>query len=149
MRWKGQRQDKMKRSLDSQPFTSRQGGEKATHTQAWAFFFFFKRFKSGTRTSKVKVLVTQSCLALCSLPGSSVHGISQARILEWVALPFSRGSSRPRDWTWVSCIAGRFFTIWATRISYINAYMWNLEKWYTDEPICRAGIEMQRERMDL
>ena len=51
----------------------------------------------------------------CSLPGSSVHGILQARILEWVAIPFSRGSSWPRDWTWVSCIAGRFFTIWATR----------------------------------
>ena len=51
-----------------------------------------------------------------SLPGSSVHGIHQARILEWVAIPFSRGSSRPRDWTWVSCIAGRFFT---TRDRYI------------------------------
>ena len=47
----------------------------------------------------------------CSLPGSSVHGILQARILEQVAIPFSRGSSQPRDWTWVSCIAGRLFTI--------------------------------------
>ena len=45
-----------------------------------------------------------------SLPGSSVHGILQARILEWVALPFSRGSFQPRDWTQVSCIAGGFFT---------------------------------------
>ena len=66
------------------------------------------------------VLVPQSCLTLCepmdcSLPGSSVHGICQARILEWVAISFSRGSSRPRDQTWVFCIAGRFFTIWATR----------------------------------
>ena len=43
------------------------------------------------------------------------HGILQARVLEWVAIPFSRGSSQPRDWTWVSCIAGRFFTSWATR----------------------------------
>ena len=51
----------------------------------------------------------------CSPPGSSVCGISQARILEWVAIPFSRGSSGPRDRTHVSCIAGRFFTIWATR----------------------------------
>ena len=49
----------------------------------------------------------------CSLPGSSIHGNLQARILEWVAIPFSRGSSWPRDWIWVSCIAGRFFTIWA------------------------------------
>ena len=51
----------------------------------------------------------------CSPPGSSVHGISQARILEWVAIPFSRGSSQPRAQTWVSCIAGRFFTVCATR----------------------------------
>ena len=51
----------------------------------------------------------------CSLSDSSVHGILQARILEWVAISFSRGSSWPRDWTWVSCIAHRFFTIWATR----------------------------------
>ena len=61
----------------------------------------------------------QSCLTLCnpmdcSPPGSSVQGILQARILEWVATPFSRGSSWPRDWTEVSGIAGRFFTIWAT-----------------------------------
>ena len=50
----------------------------------------------------------------CSLPGSSVHGIFQARVLEWVAISFSRGSSWPRDWTQVSHIAGRHFTIWAT-----------------------------------
>ena len=49
----------------------------------------------------------------CSPPSSSVHGILQARILEWVAIPFSRGSSQPRDWTQVSCIGGRSFTIWA------------------------------------
>ena len=62
------------------------------------------------------MLVTQSCLMLWDpvdyIPlGSSVHGILQARILEWVAVPFSRGSSRPKVQTWVSCIAGRFFTI--------------------------------------
>ena len=51
----------------------------------------------------------------CSPPGSSVHGIIQARTLEWVAFPFSRGSSRPRDQIQVSRIAGRFFSIWATR----------------------------------
>ena len=51
----------------------------------------------------------------CSLPGSSVHGIFQARILEWVAIPFSMGSSRLRLQTWVSCIIGRFFTICSTR----------------------------------
>ena len=66
--------------------------------------------------SAVCVLVAQSCLTLCdpidySLPGSSVHEILQARILEWIAIPFSRGSPRPRDQTWVSGIAGRLFTI--------------------------------------
>ena len=52
----------------------------------------------------------------CSPPGSSVHGILQARMLEWVAIPFSRGSSQPRDWTQVICIAGSFFTVWATQL---------------------------------
>ena len=51
----------------------------------------------------------------CSLPGFSVHEILQARILEWVAVSFSRDFSQPRDWTQVSLIAGRFFTIWDTR----------------------------------
>ena len=50
----------------------------------------------------------------CSLPDSSVHGIFQARVLEWIAISSSRGSSQPRDQTQVSHIAGRFFTIWAT-----------------------------------
>ena len=55
----------------------------------------------------------------CSLPGSSVHGIFQARILEWVAISSSRGSSWPRDWTWVSRTAGKFFTIWATMEAHV------------------------------
>ena len=62
------------------------------------------------------VLVTQSCLTLwdptdCSPLGSSVHRILQARILEWVAIPFSRGSSRLRERTQASCIAGGLFTL--------------------------------------
>ena len=62
----------------------------------------------------------QSCSTLCntmdcSPSGSSVHEISQTRILEWVTISSSRGSSQLRDWTWVSYTAGRFFTIWATR----------------------------------
>ena len=75
---------------------------------------------------KVKVLVIQSCPTLYnptdSLPGSSIHGILQARLLEWFAIPFSRGSFQPRDWTQVSCIAGRFFTIWATREALFDLY---------------------------
>ena len=72
---------------------------------------------SSTANREVKRSeVAQSCPTLCnpmdcSLPGSSVHGIFQARILEWVAISFSRGSSQPRDQTPVSCIAGRRFTI--------------------------------------
>ena len=58
-----------------------------------------------------------------SLSGPSVHGILQARILEWVAIPFSRGSSWPRDWTQFSHITGRFFTVWATRQALVISYM--------------------------
>ena len=68
----------------------------------------------------VCVLGTQLCPTLskptdCSPPGSSDHGILQVRILEWVAIPFSRGSSQLRDQSQVSCTAGGFFTLWATR----------------------------------
>ena len=64
--------------------------------------------------------VAQLCVPLCnpmdcSLPGSSIHVIFQARILEWVAISFCRRSSWPRDWTWVSLFVGRHFTIWAAR----------------------------------
>ena len=67
-------------------------------------------------------LVVQLCLTLCnpmdcSPPGFSVHGILQARILEWIAIPFSR-TSQPRDWTLVSSITGRFVTIWSIGKSY-------------------------------
>ena len=68
---------------------------------------------------KVKMLVAQLCTTLCnpmdcSPPGNSVHRILPLTILEWVAIPFSRESSWPRDWSQVTRIAGRFFTIWAT-----------------------------------
>ena len=66
------------------------------------------------------VCVAHLCPAICNpmdcgSPGSSAHGILQAGILEWVAFPFSKVSSQPRDQTCISCIAGRFFTSWATR----------------------------------
>ena len=66
--------------------------------------------KAGLKV-KVKLLSQMDC----SLPDSSLQGIFQARVLEWVAISFSMGSSQPRDWTQVSCIAGRQFTTWATR----------------------------------
>ena len=61
------------------------------------------------------VKVTQSCPTLCDPVDYTVHGILQARILEWVSFPFSRGSSQPKDQTQVSHIAGGFFMSWATR----------------------------------
>ena len=68
----------------------------------------------------------------CSLPGSSVHGIFQAIVLEWIAISFSSGSSRPRDRTQVSRIVDRRFTIWATRedlIRLIRLLLFPKEKW--------------------
>ena len=91
------------------------------------FHFFACTFKSNLLFSLLLVLwsksesdVAQSCPTLCdpkacNLPGFSVHGIFQANVLEWVAISFSRGSSWSRDRTQVSCIAGRRFTLWATR----------------------------------
>ena len=77
--------------------------------------------KQWTNSNKYeRVLVAQSCLTLCNpmdynLPDSCVQGILKGRILEWVSIPFSRGSSWSRDQIWISHTAGRFFTIWATR----------------------------------
>ena len=94
--------------------------------------------------------VAQSCLTLCnpvdcSLPGSSVHGILQSRILEWVTISFSRGSSRPGDQTRVSRIGGRRFNLWDTD----HNKLWKILKemgipdHLTDlpleKPICRSG----------
>ena len=91
--------------------------------ELFCFLHFIKNLPFILHSSKVKkrkVLVTQLCLTFCdpmdcSPPGSSVHRILQARILECVAILFSRGSSPARDQTQVSHIAGRFFTLWATR----------------------------------
>ena len=68
----------------------------------------------------MKVKVTQSCQTLCDPMDYTVHGIPQARILEWVASPFSRGSSQTTDRTQVSRIAGGFFTSWTTREAYLE-----------------------------
>ena len=72
------------------------------------------------RAMRKEVLVAQLCPTFCdpmgcSPPGSSVHGILQERIQECVAIPLSRGYSWLRDWTWISCTAGGFFTNWTTR----------------------------------
>ena len=87
------------------------------------FFTLFENFKYIILVMRwwecECVLVTQSCLTLGDLmnwgpPGSSTHGIFQARIVNWVAIPFSSGSSQPWDGSWISRIAGRLFVVWAT-----------------------------------
>ena len=86
-----------------------------TPALAGRFFTTSTTWEAHTVCLKVKVKVAQSCLTLCDPMDYTDHGILQARILEWVAFPFSRVSSHPRDQTQVSRIAGRFFTSWATR----------------------------------
>ena len=77
----------------------------------------------------LKVKVAQSCPALCDPMDYTVHGILQARILEQVAFPFSRGSSQPRDWTQFSHMAGRFFTSWAAREAEIHPRSDTIPEW--------------------
>ena len=89
------------------------------HPYTWyvCFIVFCKDLFSNCEKWEWK---SQSCLTLCDPMDYIIHGILQARILEWVAFPFSRGSSQPRDQTQVSRIAGGFFTSWATR----EAHLW-------------------------
>ena len=93
---------------------------------------------TGNGYGEVEVSVAQSCLTLrntidCSPPDSSLHGILQARRLEWVTIPFSRRPPQPRDQTQVSHIAGGFFTVWASREAY---WIWR------DRQIYRHKIEL-------
>ena len=83
-------------------------------------FFTIWVTREARKSTRKNMKVTQLCLTpcdpmTCSSPGSFLNGILQARILEWVAIPFFRRSSWPKVWAWVSCITGRFFIIWATR----------------------------------
>ena len=96
-------------------------------------------FQFRNQESEVKGLVAQLCLIVwdrvdCSPPRSSVHGILQARILEWVAISFSRGSSQPRGWNWVSCIAGGLFTVGAIRRLSLNSSL------FTGTCMCALGM---------
>ena len=95
------------------------------------------------------MLVVQSCLSLCdpmdcSPPGSSVLGISQARILECFTTSFSRGSSWPRDWTQVSCKAGRFFTDWANREASLKI-TWL--QWFGPSSSLLVSLSKEKDRM--
>ena len=92
-------------------------GSSLSAVWPWAHDFtslsVFSPLNGALKWSEVKV--ARSCPTLCNLMDYTVHGILQARILEWVAFLFSRGSSQSRDWTHVSCIVGGFFTNWAIR----------------------------------
>ena len=85
--------------------------------------------QSEVKWSEVKV--TQSYLTLCEPMDDTVYGILQARMLEWVAIPFSRGSSQLRDQTQVSHIAGRFFTSWDTREAFLVSMLGKFSVWHS------------------
>ena len=105
---------------------------------------------------KMGMLVVQLCPTLwdpmvCSPPGSSVHEISQARMLGWVVIPFSRGSSLPRDWTHVSCVAGGCVTAEPPGKSLVPSPgikpgppefgAWNINHWVTLEAPLHHGLK--------
>ena len=95
------------------------------HTKCWGYSHVRQGACKAPTLAERESEVAQSCPTLCdpmdcSLSGSSVHGIFQARVLEWIAISFSRGSSQPRSRTQVSCIAGRHFTVWAKSIDVIK-----------------------------
>ena len=104
------------------------------------------------KSESVKVLVAQLCLTLCdsvdcSPPGSFVHVILQARMLEWVAVSFSRGSSQHRDQTQVSLFAGRFFTVWATKEAGENTLHSVISNFYAGsqlfwENVSKLGLQL-------
>ena len=86
---------------------------------------FFTQHDKRLRPHCCRCSVAQSCLTLCdpmdcSPPGFSAQGVFQARTREWVSISSSRGSSWPRDWTHVSCIAGGFFACWAIREAHLT-----------------------------
>ena len=105
---------------------------------------FFRSLGTIKRKSLIvdstEVKITQLCPTLCDPLDYTVHGILQVRILEWVAFPFSRGSSQPRDRTQVSCIAGGFFTSWATREAH---EYWSGKPISSPADLSNPGIELE------
>ena len=120
----GETRDLFKKIRDTKgTFHAKMGTIKDTNgmdlTEAEDIKKKWQKYTESESESEVAQLCPTLCDPIdCSLPGSSVHGIFQARILEWVAISFSRGSSQPRDQTRVSHIVGRCFTILANREAY-------------------------------
>ena len=132
MRWLGSITNSMESSLNKlqEMVKDREACHAEVHgiakSQTWLSNWTIAIYEGGNKwcSNKSKVFGTQSCLTLCNSmncpPGSSVYGVSQAWVLEWVAVSFSRGYSQPRDQTQVSRTVGRFFTSEPTWTSYIN-----------------------------
>ena len=99
--------------ITNRNIASKKGGKEKESSEQTYQVMVSKEMKNGIFSILVKV--AQSCPTLCDPMDYMVHGILQARILEWVAFPFSRGSSQPRDQTQVSRITGGFFISWAKR----------------------------------
>ena len=112
-------------NLDGYSVTNRQVTLNKGWFTSWPSCVRLRHISQNSMQSKMKVKwKSLSHVTLCNPMNYMVHGILQARTLDWVAFPFSRGSSQPRNRTQVSCIAGRFFTSWATRKALID-YFWN------------------------
>ena len=110
--------------------------KEGLYVHMWLIHFALWRKLTQHCEATVKVKVTQSSPTRCSPVNCTPHGILQARILEWVAFPFSRGSSQPKDRTQVSRIAGRFFTSWATREAHLASRDLVLNQWSHVCSIC-------------
>ena len=112
-------------------------GELVLHGERHTTYMLSHCYSIFTTNENMEVLglsvISHSVTPWTAAGQAPVHGIPQARRLEWVAIPFWRGSSQPKDWTWVSCIARRLFTIWA-----INSHQWESISSYLLLQISRA-----------
>ena len=138
------------RSLREKNTTGKDLAAVLMYILLWKCFNVLSLNLSPVFESEVKVFVAQLRPILCkpmdrTPPGFSVHGILQARILEWVAISSSRGSSQRRNWTQVSWIADRFFTIWSIREvpKSLNPAMTELWKTSTTHPHWVVGVSWQ------
>ena len=111
-------------------------GLSVAYWQCWPLYpvLVFMMLGGGLVAKSYPTLATP--WTVCNLPGSSVHGILQARILEWVAISFSRGSFPPRNQTQISCIAGRFFTFFSPL--WLLNFLWDFSSLCS----CSLGIKM-------
>ena len=113
---------KFKRKISRSHYMNKQRVYRLAVSQGYKSLINRKKCPSSLIILCMYVKVTQSCLSLCNPMDYTVHGILQTRILNWVAVPFSKGSSQLRDQTQLSWISCRFFTSWASREGYKHFY---------------------------